>query len=37
MSDLIIRRAAIEVLERSDNILAEAWSKNVLLCAKLVS
>lgn len=36
-SDLVIRRAAVKVLECGNNILAEARGKNVLFRAKLVS
>lgn len=37
LSDLIIWRAAVEVLEGSDDILAEPWGENIFLCPKLVS
>lgn len=36
LSDLIVWRAAVEMLERCDDILAEAWSEDVLLRPKLV-
>lgn len=33
---LIVRRAAVKMLEGCNDILAESWGKNILLCAELV-